>query len=133
MRLAHEARRIARQHERFEELRSTTRDALEHGGGDARRKALHTLATSLEAHFTLEEHVQFPALHGLHPEADRDLADLVAEHHRFREELATLAQQGGSDADGARAVAVASFERFSDALRQHEAREEGLLDRAQLD
>jgi iron-sulfur cluster repair protein YtfE (RIC family) len=133
MRLAHEARRIARQHAFFEELRSSTRLALERGGGDERRKALHTLATSLEAHFTLEEHVQFPALHGLHAESADELTELVAQHHRFREDLAALAQQGGADADGARSAALASFERLAEALRQHEDREEALLERAQID
>jgi len=133
MRLAHEARRIARQHALFEELRTSTRAALEQGGGDLRRKALHTLATSLEAHFTLEEHVQFPALHGLHPESTAELADLVAQHHAFRQDLAALAQQGGSDADGARSAALAAFERLADALRRHEDREEALLERAQID
>jgi iron-sulfur cluster repair protein YtfE (RIC family) len=133
MRLAHEARRIARQHALFEELRSTTRAALEHGGGDQRRKALHTLATSLEAHFTLEEHVQFPALHGLDPRSEAELTDLVAQHHRFREDLAALAQQGGSDAGAERSAALAAFERLADALRQHEDREEALLERAQID
>jgi iron-sulfur cluster repair protein YtfE (RIC family) len=131
MRLAHEARRIAGQHAYLAALEATTRVALETGDGAAVARALDVFAGSLEAHFSLEEHVQFPALHGLHPENERDLAELVADHVRFRSALEALqALAAGPDPTARRAEAVAAFGRLTDDLGGHEAREEVLLARA---
>ena len=128
MRLAHEARRIAGQHAYLAALEATTLLALENGDGAAIARALAAFAGSLESHFTLEEQVQFPALHGLHPGHERALAELVADHARYRSAIeAVRALATGRDAVARRAEVIAGFGRLAADLKDHEGREEALL------
>lgn len=128
MRLAHEAKRIAAQHEFLDALEGATLRALERGAGEEMRSALRTFAVSLGAHFRLEEQVQFPALHGLDPALDPELAALSRDHGAFRAQVAGLEEQvANGDGVAKRSQVIASFGQLAAALRQHEEREERLL------
>jgi hemerythrin len=125
LRLAHEARRIASQHDYLDALVSTTRSTLEHGERDEVRRALHGFRGAVEAHFDLEEQVHFPALHGADPGRDAQLAELERDHAALRLELADLEAQARADRE--RAALVGGFDALVDRLASHEAREERLL------
>jgi hypothetical protein len=130
LRLAHEAKRIAAQHEFLDALEGATLRALERGEADEVRSALRTFAVSLGAHFRLEEQVQFPALHGLDPTLEPEIGALVREHVAFREQIAGLeARVANGDGIAQRSQEIASFGQLAAALRQHEEREESLLAR----
>ena len=129
LRLAHEARRIAVQHGYLDALEATTLRALERGDSLEMRQALHGFHGSLDAHFTLEEQVHFPALHGLHPELEPDLDALIREHVRFRDELDRI-EASLRDPSGGSADALAAFRDVAASLGPHEQREEQLLERA---
>jgi iron-sulfur cluster repair protein YtfE (RIC family) len=127
-RLAHEARRIATQHDALNGLESTTRRALEQGDPRAMADALRDFQAALDAHFSLEEQVHFPAVHGLDGSRSREIAALVREHRGFRQSLASLRTVVPAAAvDGARAAVLADFARLAAALRRHEEREEALF------
>lgn len=130
LRLAHEAKRIAAQHEFLDALEGTTLRALERGAGDEMRSAMRTFAVSLGAHFRLEEQVQFPALHGLDAGLRPELDALMRDHGEFRTRMAGL-EAMVADGDGLvrRASVLASFGQLAAALREHEEREERLLAR----
>jgi len=129
MRLAHEARRIASQHAYLDALEATTLRALERGDPVEMRQALDGFRGSLDSHFTLEEQVHFPALHGLRAEWEAELLALVREHQRFRSVLVELgagARRSPPDA----AELAAAFRELTAELGRHEQREEQLLARA---
>lgn len=81
---------------------------------------------ALDAHFTLEGEMFFPALHGLRPDWGEALARLDREHVELR---ASLAHVGRRIAAGAPADAGKVLERFTAELRQHEMQEEQLIAR----
>jgi len=128
MRMAREARRIAGQHRYLDALHATTQRVLECGGADEMVQALRGFAGALVAHFSIEEQVEFPALHGLDPALAPALAELEREHVRFRGDLAALGEllQVGDPAEQ-RDPVVAGFGRVVVALREHESREESLF------
>jgi iron-sulfur cluster repair protein YtfE (RIC family) len=131
LRLAHEARRIASQHSYLDALEETTLRAFERGDPGEMRHVLNAFQASLDAHFDLEEHVHFPALHGLRPEFQPELDELIREHVRFREELHRIeASLRAIGSDGAAAGILAAFRDVAARLRRHEEREEHLLARA---
>lgn len=124
MRLAHEAKRVAAQHDVIDAFERDARAAL--GGGDAAAigTALQGFEKALLAHFSLEEEVHFPALHGLDAALRPQLEALERDHLGFREELARLV--ASRDAGPAR---IEAFAALATALRQHEDREEALFGR----
>jgi len=86
------------------------------------------LQGALNAHFTVEEQIVFPALHGFHSElADKILA-LERDHERLREDLdrLTLAIVASDNTTARRAL-----EEFDAALSAHERCEERILENAQ--
>ncbi len=131
LRLAHEARRIASQHSHLDALEDSTRRAFERGDLAAIQQLLHGFRASLDAHFTLEEQVHFPALHGLHPAFQPELEELIREHVHFREALERIdASLRAIGAEGSAAEVLVAFRDLSARLRRHEEREERLLARA---
>ena len=131
LRLAHEARRIASQHSYLDALDEATQLAFESGEPGEMQRALHAFQGSVEAHFAVEEQVHFPALHGLRPDFQAELDELIREHVRFREELHRIeASLRNLGADGAGAHVPAAFRDVAARLRRHEEREERLLARA---
>jgi len=119
-----EARRIFHQHEQLDTFFKVAMGALGQADENVAREAFHHFRDALEAHFEVEERTHFPALHGLAPATDEQLATLVREHVEYREILARLA----------RAVEAAKLDEagrglkeLGDKLAAHEELEERLL------
>jgi iron-sulfur cluster repair protein YtfE (RIC family) len=126
LRLAREGRRIAGQHEYLGALQATTRAALERGDPAEISNALRGFEGALGAHFDLEEHLHFPALHGHRPDLESRIEELVREHRVFRETLAGLRRQAESPD---RPQLLSDFQSLTAALQRHEALEEDLFPR----
>jgi hypothetical protein len=92
MRVDREARRISNQHRQLDEFYGMVVSSLEGGMLARARSEFVRFHDALEAHFQVEEQIHFPALHGLAPELDAELASLVEEHREFRERLERLAE-----------------------------------------
>jgi hypothetical protein len=92
LRVAQEARRISSQHRQLDVFYGMVLTALEAGAPERARAEFLRFHDALDAHFTMEDRIHFPALHGLRPELDAELQDLVEEHNHFREELDTMAR-----------------------------------------
>jgi len=126
-RLARATRRLSGQHEYLDALLATTRRALERNTPSEAREALHAFQGALDAHFALEEQVHFPALHGLDPARNREIEALVLEHRALRDRLLVLERKVGREPrDGV----ARDFVELGAALRDHETREERLLEAA---
>ncbi|MBW2316738.1 MAG: hemerythrin domain-containing protein [Deltaproteobacteria bacterium] len=91
MRVAREARRIASQHRQLDLFYEALLKSLFHENVAKSRSEFLRFHDALEAHFTVEERIHFPALHGLRPELDAELVSLVEEHKSFRSTLDHLA------------------------------------------
>jgi iron-sulfur cluster repair protein YtfE (RIC family) len=125
MRMAQEARRISSQHRQLDALHALVVAALERRAPAQARAAFVRLRDALDAHMALEDELHFPALRGLRPDLDAELAGLVREHRRFRRGLDGLAETFADGELGACAQGLASFVA---AFTEHERREERLLD-----
>jgi hypothetical protein len=79
---------------------------------------------AVEAHFSLESDTFFPAVRGLHADWGAALEELDRAHDRLRESLAAMERRIQWDAGGSLTRALSDF---AGELRDHEAREEGLL------
>lgn len=124
-RMLREARRISSQHRQLDDFHAALADALARGTADEARASFVRFGDALDAHFSLEDQLYFPALRGLRPDLDAQLAALVREHAEFRADLEALQQALDAAAleDGA-----ARLDRFADALARHEEREERLVE-----
>jgi len=92
LRVGREARRISSQHRQLDTFYGMVLDSLSNGRAERARSEFLRFHDALEAHFTVEEQIHFPALHGLRPELDAELAALVEEHRTFRDALDQIAQ-----------------------------------------
>lgn len=126
-RLAREARRISNQHRQLDVFYGEVLRWLDLANAERARAEFQRFHDALDAHFTVEERIHFPALHGLRPELDAELADLVEEHRTFRETLARLTALLERAALEACAEAL---DRFVIDLARHEGREERMGERA---
>lgn len=120
-----ESRRIPSQHRQLDQLYGTLSDTLDHGSPQAARTAFAHFADACRAHFAMEDAIYFPALHGLRPDLDRDLTELVEEH---RELVSTLERLGDLFEDERPAEAEGELDRFVTRLQAHEGREERILE-----
>ncbi|MDJ0789048.1 MAG: hemerythrin domain-containing protein [Myxococcota bacterium] len=129
MRLGLEMRRMAAQHRRLRTLYAALCDVL--GGRDddvPLADAFSRYEEALHAHFSMEERMAFPAMHGLRPDLGPDLEALVREHGRVCDDLVALGrsiEEGGNDLMP-KLEAIAAF------LDRHEAREEGLVAKVEI-
>lgn len=126
MRVTRESRRISNQHRQLDLFYEMLLKSLSRENASKARSEFLRFHDALEAHFTVEERIHFPALHGLRPELDDELAGLVEDHKTFRatlERLASLLEQ--------KELARCSDEldRFVVDLAAHEGREERMGDR----
>ena len=122
-RLQRAARQIVSQHQQMKWLYGQLERALEDGQLDFIRDWVQRYREALEAHFTLEDEVVFPALLGYRPAWQARLSQLVLEHERFRVELREIEEQleqGSADL----APRVAALAR---ALAEHEHHEVSLM------
>ena len=124
LRLAHASRRLPVQHEFLDALVATTRRALERSTPVEAREALHAFRGALESHFALEEHLHFPALHGLEPSLGAEIEELVREHHALRDRVLVIEGRLGREP---RDAVARDFVELGGAMREHEGREERLL------
>jgi iron-sulfur cluster repair protein YtfE (RIC family) len=123
-RLRRAVRQMATQHEHLRTLIHAIADAIEVGRVEEIQESVDRLRGSIEAHFSLEDDVFFPALHGLHPETGRELNDLMREHVDFLEDLSRLRSglTTGTLDDFAQ-----GYRAFSQSIAEHECREERLV------
>jgi len=126
MRVSREARRISNQHRQLDLFYEMVLRSLAREDVDRARSEFLRFHDALEAHFTVEERIHFPALHGLRPELDEELAALVEDHKAFRATLEQLA-----DLLEKKDLARCSHEldRFVVQLAAHEGREERMAER----
>jgi nucleotide-binding universal stress UspA family protein len=118
------ARQIASQHRHIRSTFEAVREAAARGAARELRTALVGLQSAVRAHFSLEDDVLFPALHGLRPEYAGALEKLSREHARFVAELRRMAE-GLEISDLARFASA--LEALASSLAAHEGREEKLV------
>jgi iron-sulfur cluster repair protein YtfE (RIC family) len=123
-RLRRAVRQMASQHQHLRALIESIEEASEIGQVAKVQESVDRLRGAIEAHFSLEDDIFFPALHGLHPETGRELNALMREHADYLEELARLRAE--LEADTLDAFAE-GFEVFSRTIAAHECREERLV------
>jgi len=119
-----EARRISSQHRQLDQFYGMLAEALRRERPADARSAFQRFRDALEAHFTMEDEIHFPALHGLRPDLEAQLSALVAEHRDFRQQLETLQGQFDRSELGPGAEVL---DDFVTRLAAHEGREEKLL------
>jgi iron-sulfur cluster repair protein YtfE (RIC family) len=91
MRLRREALRVASQHHQLDQFHEVFEAALARGDAPAAEQSFARFADALEAHFSLEEQIYFPALHGRDSTAAGELAELVREHEALRGAVTEIA------------------------------------------
>lgn len=122
--MGREAQRISRQHRALDELHAVVAERLEAADHDGTRLAFRRFADALEAHFSLEEGLYFPALHGLRPDLEEPLTRLAREHGELREGLQGVEERlEAADLPGAGTRLDATVS----ALALHEREEERIL------
>jgi hemerythrin superfamily protein len=124
--VSREARRISNQHRQLDAFYELVVRSLDGDSRDRARSEFLRFHDALDAHFTIEEQVHFPALHGLRPELDEDLTRLVEDHRAFRDVLDRLAAMIEA---GELARCADDLDRFVVELAQHEGREERMAER----
>lgn len=123
-RLLIEARRMTKQHERLGMLWTALLEPLANDDLEGARRPLEVLADGLRAHFSVEEDVEFPALHRGDPARSAALQRIIEEHVHFRKTLDRMqALVARSDLEGLSEAAAELAAEMSD----HEAREEALF------
>ena len=124
-RIKREARRIASQHGQLDVFYGRLLASLTQGRVVRVRSEFLRFQDALEAHFTVEERIHFPALHGLRPELDAALTELVYEHRHFREQLGRISElvEHGRLEEAGR-----DLDRLIVGLAAHETREERMAD-----
>jgi hemerythrin superfamily protein len=119
-----EARRIVSQHRQLDVFREQVSQALRNEDRGRILELFSHFREALEAHIRMEEVTHFPALHGLHPDWDAQLTELVREHQTFRAHLSETAEalrRGQLDRF------ESSYASFLRTLTAHEAAEEWLF------
>ena len=125
-RIGRDAQRISSQHQRLNSFQEQLANTIDEGDVASARAVFLRFSDALDAHFTVEETMSFPAFHGLRPELGRELSELVQEHDGFRRDLERLQGllEGSKLPESGSLLAD-----LSTALAAHERREEILLER----
>jgi len=118
------ARQLAEQHQHIHQILGELDRAI---AGESRGRVSEVYAlyrSALEAHFSLEDEVFFPALHGLQPEHAAELDALSRDHEGFIQSLGRLGER----------LSTEPLEGFARAFRdlvgevgRHESREERVV------
>jgi len=123
-RLGRAARHTAEQHRHIQEILRDFDRAVREGDRSALADVFRLYRSALTAHFSLEEEVFFPALHGLHPEHAGELDALSREHQEVNAVLEELdARVEAEEVDSF----LRAFQELVDRLTGHEQREEALV------
>ena len=125
LRLRRAKRQIGIQHEHLRSLYVSLADCIAKGRTAQVQDVARQLLGAMEAHFSLEDGVFFPAVYGLHPDRARDLNELMREHEKYRSLLVRLCED--LTAGGLEAFAK-GYQEFSASIADHEDREERLID-----
>jgi hypothetical protein len=123
-RLRRAVRQIATQHEHLRSAHQAVADAAAAGDMGELAASVDRLSGAVEAHFSLEESVFFPAIHGLHPQSVSELEALMDDHHTYRADLDRLRHALANQLLG---EFVEGYRAFAKATGEHEVREERLL------
>jgi hypothetical protein len=125
-RIQRAARKMAEQHQHIHGILRDFDHALADADLPRLGEIFESYRSALEAHFSLEEEVFFPGLHGLQPQHSAELDALSEDHATFAAELERLADALGQQP-------LARFERgFRELvgdLAQHERQEERIVRR----
>jgi len=122
-RIQRAARKMAEQHQHIHGILRDFDHALADGDRQRVMEVFDSYRSALEAHFSLEEGVFFPGLHGLQPQRSAELDALSQDHESFAAELERLAESI-RDVQLERA-----FGELVTDLGQHERREEQIVRR----
>jgi hemerythrin len=123
-RLRRASRQIAVQHENMHELVRELEQALSEERTDKLKDVLLRFRAAMEAHFSLEDGVFFPALHGLHPEQRSELEELSRQHQSFGVEVGRLSQWLE---ENSLEKFASAFHELLERLAMHEKREERVV------
>jgi len=124
LRLRRARRQIESQHSHLHTLYESLSNAIAQGRIEMVRETGEQLLAAIEAHFSLEDGVFFPAVRSLHPQHRQELNELVREHERYRNKLVSMLGDLGSDGLGAFA---AGYRELATSVADHERREERLI------
>ena len=127
LRMKAEARRIANQHSRLEELRGRVTAEISRLSLQTARSAFERFAVALEDHFAVEEKFFLPALGSLDPEVGRAVEELLGEHQLLRRRVSDLMDHFAAGNGFACAILL---DALIGELRAHERDEERVLARA---
>lgn len=127
VRVRQEGLRISSQHRQLDGLYAAVGEALRRGARGEAISAFTRLRDALEAHFSLEDELYFPAVHGMHPDCEALLTSLVDDHRRFRSELDAVGR--GLAAHAPLEGCLASLDALAEEIGAHERREEELVAR----
>jgi hemerythrin-like domain-containing protein len=125
-RLRRALRQMEEQHRNLRPIHAELSRALEHGALSEIVAWLERYGKALDAHFSLEDELLFPALLGLDPGAEPELDSLSRDHGAFMAELHALQEELAAHFGRSAALRVASLR---ESLAEHESREEGLVSR----
>lgn len=125
-RMGREARRISSQHQQLDALFGLVEGALERGDAREAEASLTRFGDALEAHFSLEDSLYFPALHGMRPEFGAELDALSREHVELLRELEAVQRRLR---DGVSGDCAANLDAFAERIARHESVEEELITR----
>jgi iron-sulfur cluster repair protein YtfE (RIC family) len=118
------ARQIATQHRQLSDLYADLREALGSSSVPRLQRCFQRLCDGMDAHFSLEDEVFFPALHGLCPDCAEDLQALRREHETLLIELERMRRQlEAAELDGF----AKAFDGLNSRIEAHESREERLV------
>lgn len=126
LRMKSEARRIAQQHARLEELRERVTVELVNLSLASACTEFEVLAEALEAHFRVEERVFFPAVHGQGGALGQDVEALVREHQSLRQRIGTVRSHFAASNGLACAI---TLDKLIQELQRHEREEERVMAR----
>jgi hypothetical protein len=117
-------RQMAKQHEHLRALHRALAEAIAGGRVAQIEESVDRLRSAIDAHFSLEDGVFFPAVHGLHPDSAPELHALMREHADYLEDLSRFRD---GLATGTTEAFAKRYEALSQSFANHEYREERLI------
>ncbi len=123
-RMSLEARRISSQHRKLNMLHRVVVDAINRARPAECITAFKRFREALDSHFSLEDELYFPALHGLRRDLSATLERLSQEHAALRSRLAELE---AAFVEARLDECARLLDTVGAAIADHESREEQVL------